>query len=277
MFDVKTKLENNGEIVGYRLTDRKEDIVVSVEQFNRLVDQGLVYSVVHSKHPDRIVGIKRLNLDNTIIEKYGTIDKVSGPIRIKYKVVRYRTNKLIEMLQYKHLDYVQQKYFTNEFVKLENTNIVKSIQALEKLTGSFNREDCTDIEPFFENFKNKYEVIGYCIENIGNRTFVIRENTRRRYKKIAPGRSIIVSNKEMHLLCKLYKLDKDKMITKAEDMMLAIEHTTDNKLLEQLSKSERKRVINDNKYKSSKDNLAKQILKEEDYIKYKETGKAWDL
>ena len=270
MFDVKTKLIKDGKHVGYRLTDRIEDIQVNLKQFAELVEQGIIYNVVHSRHPDRIIGIKGLDL-NTVKEEdiTNTINDIdyTYPIRIRHKVVRYKTYKLIEMLNYKHLDYVQKSYFVNRFIRVDNKNILKDIIVLEKLTNKYNDETCVDIKPFLDKFRDKYEVLGYCIENTSKETYLVRDNSRKKFKRIPPGRVMYVSNKEMALLCRTYKLDKTKMLTKAENVLLSIERTSPNKLIEQLHKTDRRQVVNEVYILREKERLAQSILRKEDFGK----------
>lgn len=270
MFDVKTRLIKDGKHVGYRLTDRIEDIQVTKKQFAELVEVGLVYSVVHSRYPDRILGIKGLNLD-TVTEE--SIDNVPNdidytyPIRIKHRVVKYKTYKLIEMLNYKHLDYVQKKYFVGRFIKVSNKDMLKDIVALEKLAGKYNDEKCVDIKPFLEKFKDKYEILGYYVENTSKDTYLVRESHKKKFKRIPPGREMYLSNKEMAVLCRTYKLDKNKMLTRAEDVLLSIERTSPNKLIEQLHKGDRKQVANEVYILREKERLAQSILRKEDFDK----------
>ena len=280
MFDVKARIvDSENNTIGYKLTDRKEDIIVNLEQFTRLAKEKLVYRVVYISYSKKTIGIDGLDLNRVEIESRKTDDKSTHEqlekVKIKYKVVRYRTSLILNMFRFEHLDYIQKKYFVNELVKLENKQILKSIQALEKLTNNYSDETCTDIQPFIDKYRAKFETIGYYIENSSKETLLIRKNSKVKYRKLLPNGRMYINNKEMQALCKKYGLSKERMTTRVDDIMMSIEHTTPNKIVETLSHSLRKQLISDKKYRQVKDTIAKEILREEDYKVYKQTGGCW--
>ena len=274
MFDMVAQVCCRDSLVGYELTDRIENITVNLDQFEKLVKNDLVYHVKYYKYDNEIRGILGLNLKGLMIKEFKD-DKKHEIININHKVVRYKYDYLIELLQFKHLDYVQIKYFVNEMIKINNENIVKSVMALEKLAGKYNDETCTDIQPFLDKYKNKFDILGYNITNIGNKTLKFRENNRSKYIKLAPGKSAYVNIKEYNNICSLYQINKNNLLTRSEEVIMAVEHATPNKVVEQLNDKERKIILKFSKYKKFKDQIVKEVMRERDYKQYLVTGTTW--
>lgn len=151
---------------------------------------------------------------------------------VKYKVVRYKYDKLVEMLHYNHLDYLQQRYYTKELCKLYNENIQKSIRLLELLTNNHSNTDDNGDD-------NKYNILGYIIEN----------NTEKDIVETIDNKEITIqSGKKKYI----HYIDNEN-------------NTFKIKYLEQLSYDERQKFIDNNEYITFKLNLDQEILRENDY------------
>lgn len=274
MLDVKARLYKDNKLCGYLLTDRIEDIQVNLEQFDNLVKNGIIYHVRYFERSNEIKGILGVDLEKTNIlhlkEK-----EYNEDIKINHKVVRLKQEYLIKLLEYEFLDYVQIKYFTNRFTILENTNILKDLKALEILNGEYKDGKTVDIQPFIDNYANKYDILGFHITNTSDKTIQFRASNKEPFRKLNIGQSTYINYKEYNYICKKYNVNKNKLLSRDEDAYLSIEQVTENKVVEQLSLSDRKKIIEDKRYKKFKDALARSILREKEYNEYRETGKCW--
>lgn len=277
MLDVLAQIQRNNNIVGYKLTDRKEEITVDTEQFIKLVKGGVVYKVRYFEDTEEVRGICKFNLQDLKTEHQSnptdTKSKPHRTLKIKHRIIRYRQDYILEMLRYKYLDYIQVKYYTNEILKPTNKELRKSITTLEKLTNKFIDKTITDIQPFIDNYRERHEIIGYCIENTSGKTLVIKDKRRKRYMKLRPGKQANISLSDYAVLSKRYNITDE--LTKSEELLLSIPDITDDILVEQLPENIRQKIISTSQYNYYKDNIAKSILREDDYNSYKQTGKVW--
>lgn len=274
MFDVVAQLINGDKLVGYELTDRIEKIQLNLNEFKELVKGNTVYHVRYMNLENEVKGILGLNLDK-LDKKQIDLEDNKEIICINHKVVRYKTCKVIEMLKHTFLDYVQIKYFTNEFVQIQNKRMKKSIRALEVLTDKYNDEKCIDIKPFLDRYKSKYDILGYNITNTSNQVIKFRANGAKKYRTLKPNSKTYVNISEMHNLCKSYTIDQSKLTNRSKEVYLSVEHSTPNVLIEELDTINRRLIISDKQLSKIKDPIAKEMLRDEDYKEYKLTGKCW--
>ena len=274
MLDVKARLYKDNKLCGYLLTDRIEDIQVNLEQFDNLVKNGIVYHVRYFERTDEIRGIIDLDLNKLKIETLDDSEK-QGKIKINHKVVRLKYSYLVKLLEHKFLDYVQVKYFTNKFIIDANKNIKKDLKALEILNGNYKDGTTVDIQPFIDNHNEKYDVLGFYITNTSDETIQFRASNKEPFRKLNSGQSAYINYKEYNFICKKYKIKGESILSRNNKVYLAIEQVTPNELIEQLDYSDRKRIMNDKRYKKFKNTLARYILRDKEYNEYIATGKCW--
>ena len=271
MFDMVSRIEVHDKLIGYRLTDRKEKIIVDVDQFEALVRSGLVYHVRYNERHNICRGFGGMNLETLPMEHFekDMIHKHDEIIDLKHYVVQYKMSYLLEMLRFQFLDRVQIRYFANELLKIYNPEMIKTVMRLEKLTGKYNDETCTDIAPFLEKYNSKFNVLGYCIQNRSNKTITYKTFGTGKYKKIRPGQSVYINDKDYDLLCEKYHINQNNLLSRTDEVMLCVEHITKNVVLEEMSDTDRREILKDSKSKKIKMLLAEAVLSEENVDKYK--------